>query len=543
MDISGFVLDAMRLIASARELAAKGTPMAKAIAELLDAVDMLDGAVSPLTTALVRKMWKGGRAAPADEVAAFLTRYADEARTAGKAGGMFDAPGPRDVLRTIDPETFKDLPEDFGTARGFATRATSEAPPEAVAQIPGRDFDQGAQSPEAEAVHAEIEADLRASSAGRDLEDMLRSGASLDAVAADPRVVAAVAEMDARVPTTELPGYGTDDFWANRVYRDGDAEITGRAAAVSHLYDQARALAWTDEGLSVPASPVKAERRATILLGPPAAGKSTIANPLARARNAMIVDADEAKKLIPEYDQGIGAAAVHEESSALADRVLAQAVQEGQNVVLPKVGANSASIDRLATLLTQSGYRVDLVLVDVPAPVAMQRMVRRFLATGRIIPLDVLKKGVDGAKATYQLMKSKEQIHAYSHIDNSPDLGQARRAFEDRAEILAEIARGDRRDGNPVPGGSVPRSGPEGLTDPASGRSEAALPTGEAAAAIYAARNELAEFADIEIDLPDGTTARAGDILDDLDADRAADEAINTCSIDPAGAFIKGTAQ
>lgn len=535
MDISGFVLDAMRLIGAARELGTKGTPMATAIAELLDEVDMLKGAISPLTDALVRKMWRNGRAAPADEVARFLTRYADEARKAGQAGGMFDTPAPRDVLRTIDPETFKDLPEDLGQVRGFATRPTSEAPPETVAELPDQGFDQGAQSPEAEAVHAEIEAGLRPAEAG-ELEDLLARSASLDEIAAHPRVAAAVAEMDARIPTSELPGYGTDEFWATRVYRAGDAEITGRAAAVSHLYDQARGLAWSDEGLPVPASPVKAERRATILLGPPAAGKSTIANPLARARSAMIVDADEAKKLIPEYDRGIGAAAVHEESSALADRVLAQAVQGGQNVVLPKVGANPASIERLATLLAQSGYRVDLVLVDVPEPVAAQRMIRRFLATGRIIPLDILQKGVDGAKATYQLLKSKEQIHAYSHIDNSPDLGQARRAVEDRAEVLAEIARGDRGDGDTVARGSVPRSGPEGLTDPAAGRSEAALPPGEAAAAISAARTELGEFADIEITLPDGTTARAGDILDDLDADRQADAVTQACATSSNGA-------
>ncbi len=535
MDISGFVLDAMRLIGAARELGTKGTPMATAIAELLDEVDMLKGAISPLTDALVRKMWRNGRAAPADEVARFLTRYADEARKAGQAGGMFDTPAPRDVLRTIDPETFKDLPEDLGQVRGFATRPTSEAPPETVAELPDQGFDQGAQSPEAEAVHAEIEAGLRPAEAG-ELEDLLARSASLDEIAAHPRVAAAVAEMDARIPTSELPGYGTDEFWATRVYRAGDAEITGRAAAVSHLYDQARGLAWSDEGLPVPASPVKAERRATILLGPPAAGKSTIANPLARARSAMIVDADEAKRLIPEYDRGIGAAAVHEESSALADRVLAQAVQGGQNVVLPKVGANPASIERLATLLAQSGYRVDLVLVDVPEPVAAQRMIRRFLATGRIIPLDILQKGVDGAKATYQLLKSKEQIHAYSHIDNSPDLGQARRAVEDRAEVLAEIARGDRGDGDTVARGSVPRSGPEGLTDPAAGRSEAALPPGEAAAAISAARTELGEFADIEITLPDGTTARAGDILDDLDADRQADAVTQACATSSNGA-------
>lgn len=161
MDISGFVLDAMRLIGAARELAQRqGLPIARAVSELIDEVDLIEGAISPLTAALVRKMWAGKRAAPAEDVAAFLTHYADEARKAGQAGGMFDTPGPRDVLRTIDAETFGNLPEDFGTARGFAQKG-DEAPAEAVADKSGDDFDQGAQSPMAEAVHAEIEAELR----------------------------------------------------------------------------------------------------------------------------------------------------------------------------------------------------------------------------------------------------------------------------------------------------------------------------------------------------------------------------------------------
>ena len=207
MDISGFVLDAMRLIGAARELAAKqGMPIAKAVAELIDEVDMLEGAIAPLTAALVRKMWKGNRAAPADEVASFLTRYADEARTAGKAGGMFDTPGPRDVLRTIDPETFKDLPEDLGQSRGFATRPTSEAPPETVAELPGQDFDQGARSAEAEATHAEIEASLRGDTAAS-AAPAARQGAS-DAPAATP-----VAETDS-APVAPSPA--RDDISAAR---------------------------------------------------------------------------------------------------------------------------------------------------------------------------------------------------------------------------------------------------------------------------------------------------------------------------------------
>lgn len=176
MDISGHILDAMRLIGNARKLAAaeqarrSGLPRAErgafsigdALTELLDEVDLLAGPVAPLTTALVRKFWTGGKAAPSGQVADFLTRYADDARKAGKTDSLFgDAPGPREVLQAIDPKTFGDLPQDLGPVRGFA-RPNSGAPegdlpPQA---LPDQGFDAGATSPEAQAVQAEIRAEL-----------------------------------------------------------------------------------------------------------------------------------------------------------------------------------------------------------------------------------------------------------------------------------------------------------------------------------------------------------------------------------------------
>lgn len=161
MDISAFVLDAMRLIGAARDLSKRQKlPITDAVQELLDEVDLLEGALAPLTVSLVRRFWRDGRAASAEDVAGFLTRYADDARKAGATGSMFDAPGPRDVLIAIDRKAFGNLPEDLGTARGFAQpdgRVEVEVDP-----VPAREdgFDAGATSPEAQAVDAEIRADL-----------------------------------------------------------------------------------------------------------------------------------------------------------------------------------------------------------------------------------------------------------------------------------------------------------------------------------------------------------------------------------------------
>lgn len=161
-DISTHVTDAARIVMAARDLARREKMgIGAALAEILDEVDQVSGPWSPLTAALVKKLWRDGRAVPEDRVVEFLTGYAREARVAGRDGGMFGGPGPRDVLVRLDAETFGALPEEFGAARGYA-RPT----PRPVEDTAATGFDQGAASPEAEAADAEIAADLLASPAG-----------------------------------------------------------------------------------------------------------------------------------------------------------------------------------------------------------------------------------------------------------------------------------------------------------------------------------------------------------------------------------------
>ena len=115
-DISGFVTDAMRMIAQARDAAGQGQGVADILTEMLDDVDLLEGAVPPLTVRLVKQFFPRGRASSADAVADFLTRYAREARAAGKAGDMFSS-SPQEVLARLDAR-FGDLPDDLGRPRG-----------------------------------------------------------------------------------------------------------------------------------------------------------------------------------------------------------------------------------------------------------------------------------------------------------------------------------------------------------------------------------------------------------------------------------------
>lgn len=146
MDITPFILDAARLIMAARDLAAReGSTAAKVVSDMLADIDLLDGAVAPLTQALVRHMMPAGRQAPADKIAGFLKRYVREARKTGKTGDALDSPpGPIDVLKAIDKDAFGDLSET-----GFARLHDVADPVVETETMPEAAFVDGAQSPEA----------------------------------------------------------------------------------------------------------------------------------------------------------------------------------------------------------------------------------------------------------------------------------------------------------------------------------------------------------------------------------------------------------
>lgn len=186
MDITPFVLDAMRLIAAARETAAReGGKVAQVLDDLLTSVDLLEGAVPPLTVALVRKFMPAGRAAGADKIADFLKRYATEAQKIGGSDAtLFDAPGPLDALKAIDPKGFGDL-----THTG-AMRATDPEPQ--TDPLPAAPRDAANEAARLDAGDDEAEAMLRAANddsqpAGLSEQDMaeLRAAADLEVTLED----------------------------------------------------------------------------------------------------------------------------------------------------------------------------------------------------------------------------------------------------------------------------------------------------------------------------------------------------------------------
>ncbi|ARS27610.1 zeta toxin family protein [Sphingomonas sp. KC8] len=194
---------------------------------------------------------------------------------------------------------------------------------------------------------------------------------------------------------------------------------------------------------------VARDRVAHIVLGPPASGKSSFADPLAAAERARIIDSDAAKVMLPEFEDGIGAMAVHEESAALAAQARREAMERGDNMVLPLVGRTASGIDAAVQELAQKGYRVYVHLVDLPNDQAVSRAIARFEQTGRLVDPDYIRAVGDTPKATFEQIVHErgKELAGYVHVSNDVPEGTAPRIVAASDQELALRLGGDRGSG------------------------------------------------------------------------------------------------
>uniref|UniRef100_Q46MB3 Zeta toxin domain-containing protein n=1 Tax=Cupriavidus pinatubonensis (strain JMP 134 / LMG 1197) TaxID=264198 RepID=Q46MB3_CUPPJ len=123
-------------------------------------------------------------------------------------------------------------------------------------------------------------------------------------------------------------------------------------------------------------------------------------NRIADDLGAMIVDSDYAKRKFPEFQSPAGAQLVHEESAMLVEggeavegeeeespSLIGFCIAQGYNIVMPKIGHDARSLNKLKDALRANGYQVHLTTVVVPRREATVRAMHRFLETKRYVPL------------------------------------------------------------------------------------------------------------------------------------------------------------
>ena len=170
---------------------------------------------------------------------------------------------------------------------------------------------------------------------------------------------------------------------------------------------------------------ISREKRLDIVIGLPASGKSSaLVEPISEMYHSRIIDSDEAKKLLPEYNDGWGAGIVHKESQLIADRQFKAAVRNGENITYPRVGGDCDELTDIIAAVKKQGYSVYIHFNELDRNKALGRMINRFLETGRYIKPELVTKYGNGISATYETLKKRsELVDGFSKWNNDVPLG------------------------------------------------------------------------------------------------------------------------
>lgn len=175
-------------------------------------------------------------------------------------------------------------------------------------------------------------------------------------------------------------------------------------------------------------APADQGRQMYIIVGPPASGKSTIAEPLALNTQSRIIDSDMAKKELPEFQGGMGGAAVHEESDDIMKSVLKRSTTDGDNMVIPLVGRDSKKIEKMIDEAKKWGYESHIIFVDLPLEEAASRAANRFKSEGRWVDPNYVLSIKDGPSRTYEALKNK--VKSYAKYSNDVPRGSEPKVIE-----------------------------------------------------------------------------------------------------------------
>lgn len=169
---------------------------------------------------------------------------------------------------------------------------------------------------------------------------------------------------------------------------------------------------------------VDKDARLDIIIGLPASGKSSaIVDNISQEFHSKLNDNDEAKKMIPEFNKGWGANIVHKESQRISDTAYIVSLNQKENIVLPKVGADAQKLfDSYIKPARDKGYTVNVHFVDLPREKALGRMIRRFADKGRFLPPDLIDKYCNEREGN-RIAKT------YEELKNNPEFAKEIRGF------------------------------------------------------------------------------------------------------------------
>ena len=195
---------------------------------------------------------------------------------------------------------------------------------------------------------------------------------------------------------------------------------------------------------------VEKGRKAVIVLGRPSSGKSSgavNAYSSKKGKGFFELDNDEIKKLLPGYDDGMGANAVHPASSYISNNmVLPELANEGYNIVLPIVGKKEAAVEKYLNALYDRGYEICMINTNLPLDKCRTRNRTRAYETGRNVADGYLVSVGENPDMVYNKYKeniingTERRINGFAEISTDVPFGSKARVIENSgSELLARL--------------------------------------------------------------------------------------------------------
>lgn len=196
---------------------------------------------------------------------------------------------------------------------------------------------------------------------------------------------------------------------------------------------------------------IHCDKRLDIVIGLPAAGKSSaLAEPLSEFYKARIIDCDEAKNRLPGFDGGWGAGYVHIESQGISDEQFCAAIEKGENITYPRVGADCKDLEKYIRQAKNAGYKVYVHYNELDRNKALARMLSRFIETGRYLAPNLIDGKSEGIRSTYDELKRSccnepgKLIDGFSHWDNDVPFGE-RPILKECSESCVDFCKSERQ--------------------------------------------------------------------------------------------------
>lgn len=195
--------------------------------------------------------------------------------------------------------------------------------------------------------------------------------------------------------------------------------------------------------------PVRQERRMDIVLGLPGSGKSSVyTERISQEQGARVIDTDDFRDYIPEYD-GKNAPVVHEEASNIKKRVMTSALEAGDNIILSTIGANAEKMEREILTYTNAGYSVYLHLNELPNHKSQARALSRFFkedgTTGRYVSPELIAEYGDKPTQTYLYLTGRSDINGV-RTDTEQRTADARGETGVSGDVEADVREGRGRE-------------------------------------------------------------------------------------------------